>query len=125
MGMIMGFLSALMGLRTLIAIMGGLGIVAAFLYGQHKGDANCKAAYELALAKEEIEDLKRQRQALESTIERQNEIEARHEKEQSDDDQTISELKELIAANTAAGRDCPVAATADELRGIRAIGQDR
>jgi hypothetical protein len=117
--------SMLTGLRTTLFVGAGMGVIAAFLYGQHKGDTQCKASYELALAKEQIADLQRQKNALENNLERMNEIEAKYLREQAEDAEYIEDLNEIISKRAATDNSCPIAATADELRRIERIGKDR
>jgi flagellar motility protein MotE (MotC chaperone) len=112
-------LSLLTGLRSSMFIGAGMSVIAAFLYGQHKGDTNCKAAYELALAKERIAELERQRVALENTIKHQNEIEARHEQEREQDETIISDLNAIIDEMPVDGNVCLDANFMRKLNGIR------
>jgi hypothetical protein len=89
--------------------------------GYLKGGANCRVAEELASAQANIAMLEHQRDALQSTIDRQNELDAGRAKEMADDDTRISQLEAIISAGNG-DKSCPVAATARELRGIQAIG---
>lgn len=116
---------ALVG-RDLRAILiaagvGALAFVSAYGIGYLKCKTNDRAAYELSQAKANIAALEHQRDALQSTIERQNQLDADRAKEKAEDDTRISQLENIITAHS--GNDaCPRAATADELRGIQAIG---
>jgi hypothetical protein len=119
---VFGFLSALMGLRTLIAIAGGIGLVAAFMYGHNLGDKQCVAAVKLAEAQARIRVLEHERNAAEELNKLQSEQEGRNLAEMSADDERIKELEAAIAKRGGnPDDDCPVAATEEEMRAIERI----
>lgn len=103
--------------------IGGLAMLLAFTGGYSKGNKDCNKNYELALANARIVELQRQQEALNSTLKRQNEIEQQYIKDRDEDEQRIAELNRIIATTTPVQRNCPRAATADELRAIKRIGE--
>jgi hypothetical protein len=108
--------------------IGGISAVAIMVVwgaGYVKGGKDCNKSWELAQAEATIKDKQRQIDALNSTLQRQNEIEQRYQKEQYEDEQRIAELNRIIATTTPVQRACPRAATARELRAIKEIGATR
>jgi hypothetical protein len=119
---ILGFLSALMGIRTMVAIGGGLGLVAAFLYGQHTGDAKCVSAVKLAEAQARIRVLEHEQRGLEEVAKLQDEQEGRNLAEMQRDEDRIKELEAAISKRGGnPDDDCPVAATEEEMRAIEGM----
>jgi hypothetical protein len=114
------------GLRSALSVAGIAALIAVGIYGTGflKGGASCRSAYELAAARAQAAALGRQVLALNSTIKRQNELDAQRIKEMADDDLRISQLETIISARVPSDM-CPVAVTARELRGIKAIGSAR
>lgn len=122
MGAIFGFLSALMGLRTLIAMAGGVGLIAAYMYGHHVGDGQCAAAVKLAEAEAHIRVLEHQARNYEEMSRLQDEQEGRNLADMQRDEDRIAELEAAIKKRGGnPDDDCPVAATKDEMRAIEGI----
>lgn len=107
---------------------GGISAVAIMVVwgsGYVKGGRDCNKNWELAQAEATIKDKQRQIDALNSTLARQNDIENEYAKYRDEVQQQISALNRIISATSPAVRNCPRAATADELRGIKALGKAR
>jgi hypothetical protein len=119
---ILAFFSALMGIRTMVAVGGGIGLVLAFMYGHHVGDSQCAAAVRLAEAQAHIKVLEHERDAAEALSKLQSEQEGRNLAEMQNDDDRIKELEAAINKRGGnADDDCPIAATEDEMRAIERI----
>jgi hypothetical protein len=109
--------------RKLVIIAAAVAAGALGLYstGYWKGSANCQARAALAASQARVAALEKERDALHSTIKRQNELDAQRAKEMAEDDLKIAQFEVILAAR-GPSESCPVAATANELRSIKGIG---
>lgn len=114
------FLGGNLRVAGIAVLVSGLMLSGTFATGFLKGRAQCEHAVELAAAQARVAQLEQEKAALAAIVAKQNEIEDRNQKEMADSAETIANLERIIQMRPS-DHNCPRAATADELRGIKAL----